>query len=93
MISLGMSSDAISHFIASVLEHTNALFRKTMSFLCFNVSFSDPFPWIVKECGPTLIVNIISEFEFCTFFLNFSGRSMHARLAFIPIMQSPFIVK
>ena len=38
-----MSSDALSHFMAIVLEQVKALLRNTMSFGCFSVNFSDPY--------------------------------------------------
>ena len=58
----------------------------------FSVNFSDPFPWIENECSSVTIVNTIVVSGFCILFLNFSGRSMHARPEFVPTMQSPLTV-
>ena len=65
--SLGMSLDALSQLIAIVREHVNALLRSTMSLTCFSVSFSEPWPWILKLNFPTLRVNEIFDFGFCIF--------------------------
>ena len=67
----------------------NALLRNTISFACFSVNFSDPFPCIENEYSSATIVNAITVFGFCIFFLNFSGRSIHAIAEFVPTKQSP----
>ena len=87
-----MSSEALSHFIAIVLEHVNALLRNTISFGCFSVNFFDPFQCIENECSSATKVNVIVVSGFCILYLNFSGRSMHARLEFVPTIQSPLMV-
>ena len=91
--SLGMSLDALSQLIAIVREHVNELLRSTISLTCFSVSFSEPWPWILKLNFPTLSVNDIFDSGFWIFCFIFSGKSIHDMSEFTPTIQSPWGVR
>jgi len=88
----GIESDATSQLVAKVRGHTKELFLITISRGFDNVSLLLPFPFTLNDKSFTMIVQRISDFEFCRSNLIRSGMPLHPQLALTPTIQSPFIV-